>query len=606
MNYVQGIGKSLGTALVVAMFALTVAASAVPAHAQYALFASFTGGANEPNEPAGLVTQGRDGNLYGYSTYGGGTGCQKRGCGTIYKVTPNSPPTVTLVYTFQSSDNCGLGLTLGTDGNFYGSCGIGNGSGGTGYGYVFEVTPAGSFTVLYPLAGPPGDGATPSSRPVEGRDGNYYLTTIAGGSGNCTNNQPPSGCGTVIQLIPSAEQGGAWTENVLYSFALGNDLINPNGPLLLGSNGNLYGTTQGGTFDADEEDFPVCPPNCGAVYEITTSGNLTPLHIFTGSPSDGATPTKGVIQGTDGDFYGATVRGGADNLGFIFKLMSGNGGDKILPRVLPFDYSFTTTDSSYGLARGLAQGSDGNFYGDAYNCPILGVDGCDFYGGIFEITPEGTFSWLWGFTGQPDGADPDSKVSHTNGIIYGVTKLGGDDNDGMMYSVTLDVPQPQFCHPQIGAGEVGGAVEILGEGFSSSSVVEIGGAAAVINSVEPNFITATIPAEAQTGQVTVTAVLNGAPVTLPSLQTFRVLPTIVSFKPPSGPVGTAVTITGTGWAQAATSIMRVTFGSVDASFTVNSDTQLTAIVPAGAVTAPIYITTAGGTAVSLSEFTVTP
>ncbi len=618
MNYVRGKGKSLGTALVLAMIALAVTGSAVTAQAQvYKVFYPFEQSATEPGSPSGVVAQGIDGNLYGYSDYGGSnSSCQvKKGCGTIYRITPcqNCTPAAPIVlYSFASYDNCGWGLTLGSDNNFYGACQ----TGGAGYGYVYQFIPngtdPGTFTPIYTFCqnGPPcSDGAITTARPIEGRDGNYYLNTIAGGNPNCTNVIAANGCGTVFQLIYTAEQGVQWPGNVLYAFSPDDNLVNPSGVLTVGSDGNLYGTTQGATFT--QRILPSCPPNCGTVYEISTAGELTVLHTFQGQDyDDGATPTHGVIQGTDGNFYGTTAQGGANGLGFVYK-MTPNGELKGLPAIPPlppssFDYSFTTTDAEYGLPRALAQGSDGNIYGDARDCSQSGQDSCQYYlgyGGVFEITPKGKFGpWVVGFDGS-NGQNPDSKVSHTSGVIYGVTGLGGEFNNGVMYSITLnDVEQPQFCHPQILAGQAGGTIGILGQGFvSGSSVVEFGGVPAAITSITSTYITATIPPGALTGLVTVTT----GSTTLNSLQTFYVLPNITGFKPPSGPVGTAVTITGSGWSQKYAQTIEVRFGSLNAQFTVNSNTQVTAIVPKGAVTAPIYITTPGGTAVSATDFTVT-
>ena len=109
-------------------------------------------------------------------------------------------------------------------------------------------------------------------------------------------------------------------------------------------------------------------------------------------------------------------------------------------------------------------------------------------------------------------------------------------------------------------------------------------------------ITATVPAGALTGSVTVT---TGA-TTLTSTKTFQVTPMITSFAPPSGPVGTSVTITGTGLEQTT----KVTFDGKSTTFTVNSDTQVTADVPSGAMTGKITVTTKGGSATSATSFTV--
>jgi hypothetical protein len=146
-------------------------------------------------------------------------------------------------------------------------------------------------------------------------------------------------------------------------------------------------------------------------------------------------------------------------------------------------------------------------------------------------------------------------------------------------------------------GKQGADIRILGQGFSSSSVVKFDGVAAPSSTQEGTFISATVPAGALTGSVTVTTGAN----TLTSNTAFLVTPTFPSFSPASGPVGTPVVLTGTGLTQTT----RVTFGGVAATIvTVNSDTQVTADVPTGAVTGHIVITTKGGSVESTTDFTV--
>ena len=151
----------------------------------------------------------------------------------------------------------------------------------------------------------------------------------------------------------------------------------------------------------------------------------------------------------------------------------------------------------------------------------------------------------------------------------------------------------------------GATIGIFGQGFSSSSIVRFGGVRAKDAKVSgtglsfagATFITAKVPAGALTGSVTVTT--DGT--TLTSNQPFLVTPQLLSFSPPSGSVGTQVTVTGTGFTQTS----EVDFGGdVPAQFTVNSDRQVTATVPAGAQTGPIGVVTKGGTAISSATFTV--
>lgn len=147
------------------------------------------------------------------------------------------------------------------------------------------------------------------------------------------------------------------------------------------------------------------------------------------------------------------------------------------------------------------------------------------------------------------------------------------------------------------SGKVSKTVEILGAGFNGTTSVTFNGTAATFQIVSDTYLTATVPAGATTGLVKVTTSAG----TLISSTKFRVTPSISSFNPTSGPVGTQVVITGVSLTQAS----NVTFGGVAAtSFTVNSDTQVTATVPTGAVTGKLSITTPGGTATSATSFTV--
>lgn len=149
-----------------------------------------------------------------------------------------------------------------------------------------------------------------------------------------------------------------------------------------------------------------------------------------------------------------------------------------------------------------------------------------------------------------------------------------------------------------GTADVGKTVEILGQGFVGSTGVSFNGTAATFKVKSDTYIAAIVPVGATTGPVTV-ATPSG---TLTSNVPFRVRPQILSFNPTSGAVGTQVTITGVSLTQT----IGVSFGGVPAtSFTVNSDTQVTATVPAGALSGHIGITTAGGRTWSTAAFTVT-
>jgi uncharacterized repeat protein (TIGR03803 family) len=193
-------------------------------------------------------------------------------------------------------------------------------------------------------------------------------------------------------------------------------------------------------------------------------------------------------------------------------------------------------------------------------------------------------------------------VQGTSGIFYGTTSYGGDSaspcdgNCGTVYSLSMGFAP--FVGLVSAVGKVGATVEMLGQAFTGTTSVSFDGVdAATFNVESATYLTATVPSGAETGSVTVTTPTGQ----LTSNRIFRVTPQFTSFTPPSGDVGTAVTITGVSLTQAT----KVTFGGVKATaFTVNSDTQVTATVPTGAVTGKIAVTTAGGTATSTTSFTV--
>ena len=532
----------------------------------FSVLYNFGSQLNDPQNPfsAGIIAQGRDGNLY--SSASGGA----NNLGAVYKITPGG--TLTNIYNFGTISGDGntpnSGVTLGTDGNFYGTT---YGGGTTPYGTVFKVTPSGSLTTLYNFTGG-NDGALPLAPPIQGTDGSFYGTTCP-----LCNGAP--GNGSIYKITSSG------TFSVLYDCD-GTHCLNFWDPLIQGTDGSFYGTTEYGGATGQ-----------GAVFKITSAGKLTVLYNFDGT--HGSIPLGPLAQGTDGNFYGTAESGGASNSGVVFRITP-TGKLTVLHNMNG------STDGSAPIP-GLVQATDGNLYGVTLgagavstNCP----SGC---GTLFRISTTGSFKVLYNFD-QTTGQNAYSTMfQHTNGLLYGTTQSGGTGtvstactfgNCGVLYS--LNIGAAPFAALVTTAGKVGAKIGILGQNFSSSSVVTFGTVAATtVVRTGTTFLQATVPSGATTGSVTVTTTAG----TLTSSKKFRVTPQITSFSPTSGPVGTAVTITGVSLTQAS----KVTFGNVAAtSFTVNSDTQVTATVPTGAVTGKIVITTAGGTATSSTSFTVTP
>ena len=306
--------------------------------------------------PTAPLIQAADGNLYG-TTFSGGT----YGAGTVFRMTPDGAETV--LYSFGSSPLDGVtpaALIQGRDGNFYGTTASGGANycdsipgAGNNCGTVVRITPAGVETVLYSFGASPSDGTEPIAPLIQASDGNFYGTTEIGGAYSL---------GTVFRITPDG------VETVLYSF--GANPVNgsppqgtiPQGPLIQATDGYLYGTTaQGGSSSC----------GCGTVFRISLSGSLTTLYSFAGiSALDGYGPAPFLIQARDGNFYGTTRSGGAfgpDLNGIAFQI-SPAGTETVLYSFGPLDTNPSDPES------GLIQASDGAFYGvTAYSGAITGA-----------------------------------------------------------------------------------------------------------------------------------------------------------------------------------------------------------------------------------------
>jgi uncharacterized repeat protein (TIGR03803 family) len=351
---------------------------------------------NGANPEAGLV-QGSDGYFYGTTSGGGAyTNQYGQGYGTVFKITPDGA--LTSLYSFSGGDDGaypGSALVQASDGYFYGTADNG---GINDNGTVFKISANGALTSLHLFTGG-NDGGAPEAGLVQGSDGNLYGTTSFGGN---THLNYSSGDGTVFKISTN----GALTS--LHRFTAGNDGATPVAGLVQGSDGYFYGTTRNGS----------------TVFKISTNGALTTLHSFTGG-NDGVYPS-GLVQGSDGNMYGTTESYGAENMGpgTVFKI-STNGALTTL-------HSFTGgTDGAYPAA-GLVQGSDGYFYG------TTGYGGTNrFYGTVFKISANGALTTLYsfgsiigwlgnGFTIALDGANPAAGlVQGSDGNFYGTTKGGG-------------------------------------------------------------------------------------------------------------------------------------------------------------------------------------
>jgi uncharacterized repeat protein (TIGR03803 family) len=337
-------------------------------------------------------------------------------------------------------------------------------------------------------------------------DGNFYGTTTSGGNtSKCTYGN--GGCGVIYQITPAGKY------KVIYTFDQTNG-GNPDDALLLGTDGNFYGTaSQGGTVGGKYVGD-------GVVFKITTTGEYSVVYAFCSEThcNDGANPLAALIQGSDGNFYGTTEYGGVGAggvpEGVIFKLTP-SGEITVL-------YSFCAVASCKDGANpfgSLVQATDGNFYG------TTAYGGANGHGVIFEVTPAGKYTVLYNFATTTGGVPQTTLLQNTNGIFYGTASQGGTGSHidctggcGVFYS--FNVGLDPFVSIVNWYGKVGKTVEILGQGFKGTTAVSFNGTPAAFKATAPDYLTAVVPAGATSGVITVTTPTG----TLTSNRAFEVLP----------------------------------------------------------------------------------
>jgi uncharacterized repeat protein (TIGR03803 family) len=454
------------------------------------------------------------------------------------------------------------------------------------------ASPAQTFTTLASFD--KADGAQPAFASLaQGLDGSLYGTTRFGSNNTSYRSK---GYGTFFRVTP----GGTLT--TLYKFcARANcpDGETPQGGVVLGTDGNFYGTTElGGVLNFEgfsssvfkvsaggvlttyplesEEPFsaPVQATNgsfygttaaggegAGTVFAMTPQGTVTTLYKFcsTDSCRDGSHPIAGLTQGTDENFYGTTSSGGAANAGTVFAVTTGGRLNRL--------HSFNTTDGADPHAE-LIQASDGNFYGTTE------LGGANGGGTVFQITPEGTLTTLHNFCTLANCADGETPVAGlvqaTDGNLYGTTELGGANGSGTIFQITTGgtlATLYSFCAQAMCAdGEKPEAGLVQGTDGSFYGAASVGG----------------------TGNVgTVFSLSMGLGPFVKTLPTF-------------GNVGGSTDILGTNL----TGATAVSFNGTPAAFTVVSATEITTTVPTGATTGFVIVTTPSGTLTSDVAFQV--
>ena len=326
--------------------------------------------------------------------------------GTIFELTPDGGNFSSLV-SFDSVTNGAApnSFILAGDTNFYGTTSTG---GTAGNGTVFQMTPAGVLTTVFAFSGD-ANGGNPTGI-GQGGDGNLYGSTTAGGT---------NGAGTIFTVTP----GGALT--TLAEFPAQAGFADGTGSLpysatstLTALDGTVYGVTMFcGNYDDSE----------GSVFSLAPDGTVTTLFSFdsddNGNYPDGSDPFV-LLQGPDGNLYGATSGDGPGGYGTIFELGTDGSGFTTL-------VSFDSTDNG-AYPNTLILGSDGNFYGTTSN------GGPTDSGTVFEMTPDGTLTTLFTFSGDANGSYPVNLMQGVDGNLYGVTAGGGANGSGTIFQLTPD------------------------------------------------------------------------------------------------------------------------------------------------------------------------
>ena len=316
-----------------------VAAVTVIPALNYSVIYSFS--TNSGYFPQAGVIQLSDTSLWGTTTYGGAYqgDCITIGCGTVYEL--DSEHNFAVIHAFAGTDGAfpEAPLLQTSGGNLFGTT-LGGGANGIswacavgpvqGCGTIFEIDTAGSFSLSVYFHGDQPAGSLPQAGLLQSQDGYLYGTTTGGGC---------------------PFQGAVFRSDSLGNIAnvhcfTGQEGSDSTASLIQGSDSFFYGTTTG------------LAVNNGTVFKVNSAGNLTVLHTFSGT--DGATPTAALMQGADGAFYGTTAAGGTGGSGTIFRI--GQDGSFVSL------HSFTGPDGAgtlgyYTYISALIEGNDGFFYG---------------------------------------------------------------------------------------------------------------------------------------------------------------------------------------------------------------------------------------------------
>ena len=389
-------------------------------------------------DPQGGLLLAKDGLLYGETQDGG-----ENNDGVIYRMDTYGDEQIVGVFNGANGNIPAAKLIQGSDDTFYGTTYTG---GANNAGTIFAFTVAGGIKTLASLSSSTGD--NPNAAPTLNSDGYLYVPCTYGGA---------QGYGSVVKVKTT---GG--TLSTIYSFdsmTNGADGLNPYGDLTVGTDGRLYGTTgYGGTN------------NNGVIYSMTTGGSYKLVHSLAADGSEGYLPYAGVVEASDGNFYGTTYHGGTppypgtDVDGVLFKVAA----------LLPIITSYTPTSGAAGTSV-VITGKN-----------LTGAQLVSFNGVSATFT-----------------VNSDTKITTTvpNGAVDGllIVKTG----TGQATAATrFDVPSISSFTPT--SAKAGAMVTITGKEFTDATTVTFNGISAKFTVTNDTTISATVPSGSATGKIAVT------------------------------------------------------------------------------------------------------
>ena len=381
------------------------------------------------SNPTGNLALGPDGAVYGITSP-----ATSIAGGLIYRATVDGTSIDTLLQIDRSQAMQPIaGLTLASDGQFYGTTRFGSIDETSTTGTVYRLSPTGDFAVIYRFAAATSsnadfnpintDGAYPEAELIEGQDGLLYGVASAGGQ---------FGTGAVFRLrrdgsdFQRLHEFAADTDTTTVGLIRTVDGAAPRGKLVQGADGMLFGTASVGGDNGRGTVFRIAPD--GSAFTVLYHFSATTADATTGllENADGAIPVAGLTAGGDGFFYGVTSAGGTEGRGVIFRISPDGATFQVL-------HNFDGPNGSRPAVE-LTLGSDGRLYGTTEGGGVNASNATSTLGTIFSIDVAGTnFTRLYSFDGTVGSVPRSSLLELGSADFLGTVGSNGRCGYGSLY-----------------------------------------------------------------------------------------------------------------------------------------------------------------------------